>query len=101
MAFVEFLGVLQLILLTIIFAATLLIGIMVWEIYMVSKISRVKKTRKELAKLPSVEGVKCPKCGTVMKLTYEGSIVDGYTCPKCGNSEVTSKKEKPKEESQV
>jgi predicted RNA-binding Zn-ribbon protein involved in translation (DUF1610 family) len=101
MAITEFLGILQLILLTIIFAATLMIGIMVWEIYMASKTSKVKKSKKELAKLPAVEGIKCPKCGTIMKLTYEGTIVDGYTCPKCGYTEVTSKKEKPKEESQV
>jgi len=101
MAITEFLGILQLILLTIIFAATLMIGIMVWEIYMVNKISKTKKSKKELAKLPTVEGIKCPKCGTMMKLTYEGTIVDGYTCPKCGYTEVTSKKEKPKEESQV
>jgi len=101
MVLTDFLGILQLILLTIIFAATLMIGIMVWEIYMVSKISKTKKSKKELAKLPAGEGIKCPKCGTIMKLTYEGTIVDGYTCPKCGYTEVTSKKEKPKEESQV
>lgn len=88
----DFLAILQLILLTIIFVSTLIIALMVYDMHRIASNSRIKD-KKRLAELLPSRLVKCSRCGTPMRLIYDGVVVDGYACPKCGHTEITSKKE--------
>ena len=90
----EFLAILQLILLTIIFVSTLIIALMVYDMHRISKFSKVK-TKKEIKEMPQSKVVACYKCGAPMHLVYDGAVVDGYACPKCGHTEVKSKQSEP------
>jgi predicted nucleic acid binding AN1-type Zn finger protein len=89
----EILSLFQAILLVIILIATVIIALMVYDIHRISRVSKVKGNEKKSGEeLPTVEEVKCSKCGNSTKLVYEGKIVNGYFCSKCKTTEIMSRK---------
>jgi Zn-finger nucleic acid-binding protein len=66
--------------------ATVVVSVIVYEVYRIY-------SKKKLAKsLKIVKGVSCPACGKGMAETYTGTLVIGYVCPKCKHVVVSEKK---------